>query len=404
MKIITITTNGFSKAFSSWPELVEARGLHQRGHSVQAYTYRGTRDFNSAKQEWIDGIKVKRLWRRQFLVPGLLPALLLGKRPDIVHLHHWSGQFNWLATLLCKVRCVPVVLTTYGLFHDHYLVPDRDRPYDQPPRYDELIYDWRTALRTLIKTKKFKYVLRNYFTHAPYRWVDRLIVLSEHEKGIAKILGVDPAKVAIIPVSIDESWLNGAKPAPKVGQSQILYLGQLKYRKGFDLLARALPQVFAALPDARCIIASHSPIRLPELLKILEEGGVRDKVIYRDDVSDAEKASIFLSSDAYILPTRYESFGIPLIEAMSAGCAVVSSEIPVITELIHANENGVLAPLDDIDGLAAAIINLLSNPTLHQQVVEQGKKTVQAYYTPVVMERLEKVYQEVIAEKSFKLW
>jgi len=37
-------------------------------------------------------------------------------------------------------------------------------------------------------------------------------------------------------------------------------------------------------------------------------------------------------------------------------------------------------------------------------VVEQGKKTVQAYYTPVVMERLEKVYQEVIAEKSFKLW
>lgn len=400
MRIITITTNGFAKAFDSWPERIEARGLKQRGHSVKAYTYLGNRDFNSQPFEVIDNIEVRRLRRRQFLAPSLFSALLLGPRPDVVHLHHWSGQFNYLATLLCKLRGVPVLLTSYGLFHDRYLIPDRDRPYATAPHYDELIYSWRGVWQAWRKGKGLKYALRNYFTHTPYRLVDRLIVLSEHERGIAHKLGVPPEKVAVMPVSIDESWLSDISPAEKVGEPQLLYLGQLKYRKGFDVLAHALPKVFARFPNARCIIASHSPIHLPDLMKILDENGARDKVIFRDDVSDEEKARLFLASDAYILPTRYESFGIPLIEAMSAGCAVVSSDIPVITELIRDGENGVLAPLEDPDGLAETIIRLLENPALHKKVVENGCRTVQNYFTPVVVERLEKVYQETIAQRG----
>lgn len=400
MKIITITTNGFAQAFDSWPERIEARGLKQHGHDLKAYTYRGNRDFNSQPYEEIDGIEVRRLRRRQFFAPGLVKALLWGERPDLVHLHHWSGQFNYLATLLCKLRGVPILLTTYGLFHDRYLIPDRDRPYNTLPHYDELIYDFQGVWQAWRGGKGIKYALRNYFTHSPYRLVDRMIVLSEHERGVAQKLGVKPDRIAVVPVSIDPDWLDNATPALKIAPQQLLYLGQLKYRKGFDVLAHALPKVFARFPAARCIIATHSPIHLPDLLKILEENGARDRVIIRDDVSDTEKASLFLASDAYILPTRYESFGIPLIEAMSAGCAVVSSDIPVIGELIRDGENGLLAPLDDAEGLADAIIRLLENPELQQQVVAGGRHTVQNYYTPTVIARLEKVYQAVIAERK----
>jgi len=403
LKIAIITTNGITSQFYSWPERLQARGLAGRGHQIKAYTYLGSKSWNRARQETIDGVAVRRM-RQSWFSFSLWRELLLGERPDIVHLHHLSNQFNFSATLACKLRGVPVVITPHGLFHDPYLVVDRDRPFDAPPRYNEIIMrvtDLFTALRHQFKPKRH---LKNFMTHAPLKMADRVIALSQHGRGVLLRLGLPDKRICIAPNAIDQNWLEGIVPAPKLGQPQILYLGQLKYRKGFDLLARAMPLIVKKFPQARFVFAGHSPVHQAELLRLVKESGLKGNVVLPGNLSEQDKAAYFLASDLYVLPTRYEGFGIPLLEAMSAGCPVVSSAIPVIDEIIKDGENGLLAPPENPTELAQVILRVLEDQNLQHHLIEGGRKAVAAYYTPLLIDQLERLYREVLTEKQARGW
>jgi glycosyltransferase involved in cell wall biosynthesis len=402
MKILIITTNGITAPFQSWPERLQARGLARRGHQVRAITYRGKQDFNRLEHEVIDEVAVHRVKRRGWLSLQLARDLLTGPKPEVVHFHHLSNQLAYEAALICKLRRIPLVMTPHGLFHDPYLVADRDRPFNSPARYSEMILSAGQFIRALRKQFKPKRHLKNYLNHRPLLMMDRVIVLSQHGKEVALKLGVPEKRLAIVPNAIDRDWADepGELPAEVKGIDGplVLYLGQFKYRKGFDLLAKAIPAILAGCPGARFVFAGHSPIHEAELIRLAEAAKARDKLVLLHSVSEGEKAALFrraAQNGVYVLPTRYEGFGIPLIEAMSLGCPVISTEIPVIDELIKAGENGLLFPLEDVDGLAAAVVRVLGDPQLRQQLAQGGLETVQRYFTPVILDRLEALYREV---------
>jgi glycosyltransferase involved in cell wall biosynthesis len=401
LHILIITTNGITQEFDSWPERLQARALAQHGHKVRAYTYLGKKSWNKVQHEVIDGVEVKRLHHRQWLSLDLIKALWRDPRPDVVHLHHLSNQFCYLAVLICKLRRIPIVMTPHGLFHDPYLVYDRDRPFDSPARYDEIIQTIPQMLKALLQRFKPKRALKNYLMHAPLRQVNKVIALSEHGRGVLLKLGLKAEKITIIPNAIDPDWFESVEPAPKShDELRILYLGQLKYRKGFDLLAKAILPVVERFPQARFVFATHSPIQRSDLLDIVDEAGVRGYIQLPEHVSDSEKAALFLGSDLYVLPTRYEGFGIPLLEAMSAGCPVISTNIPVIDEIIKNEVNGLLFEYDNPQSLAQAIIHALENPLLRHKLAENGRREVEKYYTPKIVEQLEAVYREVCGKPT----
>ncbi len=401
MRITIITTNGITTEFNSWPERLQARGLARRGHVIEAFAYTGNKSWNKAQEETIDGVRVRRV-KASWFSPAIFKALLLGPRPDVVHVHHLSNQFAFSAALACKIRRIPLIMTPHGLFHDPYLVADRDRPFDAPARYDEIILTLPQLFGALRRQFKFKRHIKNFLMHAPLRMADRVIALSQHGRGVLLRLGLDESKIRIAPNAIDPDWLDNIEPAPKQGDPQILYLGQLKYRKGFDLLARAMPAVVAKFPDVRFVFAGHSPIHESELLKLVEQGGVKANLIAPGHLSDAEKAAYFLASDLYVLPTRYEGFGIPLIEAMSANCPVISSRIPVIDEIIQDGENGLLAAPEDPADLARVIIRALEDIVLRARLIEGGQRSVTAYYTPNLIDQLEQIYRDKSEVGSIK--
>lgn len=404
MKILIITTNGITKTFESWPERLQARGLARRGHQVRAITYLGKQDFNRLEHETIDNVEVRRVKRRGWLSLGLARELFRGPKPDVVHLHHLSNQLAFEAALICKLRQIPLVMTPHGLFHDPYLVKDRDRPFDAPARYGEMIMTVGQFVKAMFKQFKPKRHLKNYLNHSPLLMMDRVIVLSRHGREVALKLGVKDKRLVIVPNAIDDDWAKDASELPaevrEVAGPLVLYLGQLKYRKGFDLLAKAIPAILEGCPDAHFVFTTHSPIHETELIRIAESANARDRLILLHSVSEAEKAALFrraAQAGVYVLPTRYEGFGIPLIEAMSLGCPVISTNIPVIDELIRDGENGLLFPLDDVAGLAATVVRLLQDGELHRKLAEGGYKTVQNYFTPVIIDQLEEIYREVSA-------
>ncbi len=130
MRVAIVTTNGVTRQFRQWPEVILGRALVARGHQVAAFTIREEgSDITGQSRETVDGIEVHRFEvNKVWLTPQLAPALL-AFRPDVVHLFHLRNALNWQATLVAHVFRIPVVFTVVGPFHDPYLVDDRERPY-----------------------------------------------------------------------------------------------------------------------------------------------------------------------------------------------------------------------------------------------------------------------------------
>jgi glycogen synthase len=409
MRISFVTTTGVTEGFRHWPEAVQARALVERGHRVHAVTYfeAGSPLIGRAK-EAIDGVAVRRVaYDRWWRSPDLATALRAAA-PQVVHLWHLRNALNQPAAEWAARRHVPVVFTVVGPFHDPYLVDDRERPYSGRVHWERPIYSAAGLLRALAREPRPQRAWQNYRMHAPLRRADRVIALSEHEEGVLTQMGVPRERIRRIPLWVDAGYIRAIPAAPAPGEEPdpeipgagpiVLFIGQLKIRKGYDLLARAMPLVLAGAPDARFVFAGQNPAQAAELEAICAANGSRGALVLLGPVSEAAKVRLLRRAACLVYPTRYESFGLPPLEAMVAGCPVVSTNLPVVREMIQTGENGLLAPPEDPDGLAAAILRLLDDAPLRARLIAGGQATAAGRYDEnALVTALEAVYRELNA-------
>ena len=402
MRVAIVTTAGVAQGFRQWPEAILGRALVARGHTVLALTLREEgSDITGAAREDVDGIGVIRVpVNKAWLAPRLVPALLRF-RPDIIHLFHIRNALNWQATLLAKVMRVPVVFTVVGPFHDPDLVDDREQPYAGKMHPGNLIYTPLQLLRRLIQAR-FRKPLRlwqNFLMHYPLRAAHALIALSRHEVTVLGRMGLDSRKVRRIPLWIDAPYIEAVprapSPAAQYPQPHVLFLGQLKRRKGYDTLARAMPLVLEKLPNTTFLFAGQNPANAGHLEQICRDNGSLPNLALLGRVGEEEKVLLMRASSCLVYPTRYESFGLPPLEAMAAGCPVVASRIPVVSEMIQDGENGLLVTPENPQALADAITRLLTDTELRGRLVSGGKSTLRRYDEGEIMGRILGLYREL---------
>src|SRR5690606_9288122 len=134
----------------------------------------------------------------------------------------------------------------------------------------------------------------------------------------------------VVPNGVYTHTFADAPPAPAWSGTDerptVAFLGRLdEARKGLPILVEAIPAVLAAVPGARFLVAGRRDVE--EYRLALAPYG--DSAVFLGPVSAAEKESLLASVDVYVAPhTGGESFGIVLVEAMSAGAHVVASDIP----------------------------------------------------------------------------
>jgi glycosyltransferase involved in cell wall biosynthesis len=403
MRIAIVTTAGVAQGFRQWPEAILGRALVARGHRVAAFTLREEgSEITGAAREDVDGIEVTRVRvNKAWLAPGLVRALV-GFRPDVVHLFHIRNALNWQATLLAKALRVPVVFTVVGPYHDPDLVDDREAPYAGRMYPGRLIYTPRQFVRRLVG-QRFRKPLRlwqNLLMHYPLKGADALIALSRHEVEVLGRMGLDRGKVRRIPLWIDVPYIEavpyGKSPAAEYQSPHVLFLGQLKRRKGYDTLARAMPLVLEKLPSTMFLFAGQNPANAGHLEEICRENGTIEHLALLGRVGEEEKVRLMRSADCLVYPTRYESFGLPPLEAMAAGCPVVASRIPVVSEMIQDGENGVLVEPESPEALAEGIVRVLTDRELRGRLVAGGKRTLGRYEEGEIMERIMGLYGELV--------
>ncbi len=223
----------------------------------------------------------------------------------------------------------------------------------------------------------------------------RIAVSEEARRLLVEHLGGDPV---LIPNGLHVDRFAAAKPRPEWQSpgGTLSFLGRLdEPRKGLPVLLKAWPQIFAARPGVRLLIAGRGDIDEARR-KIPPE--CRDAVTFLGGVSDEDKAAMLASSDIYVAPhTGGESFGIVLAEAMAAGAPVLASELGAFRALLDGGRLGALVPVGDADALAAEAIALLEDPQRRAAMRAAASVGVRRYDWSNVAEEIFAVYEMAVA-------
>jgi glycosyltransferase involved in cell wall biosynthesis len=179
-------------------------------------------------------------------------------------------------------------------------------------------------------------------------------------------------------------------------------VGQLTPRKGYDLVVQALPAIVARFPQASLLVVSGiNQAQRADLLHQAARAGVAQHIHLLGYLSDEALINLYRASDALLFPTRYEGFGLPLLETMAADCPVITSDIPVVREIVRDGVNGLLVPYNSATSLARATLLLLTQPALQKHLVAGGRAALADRYAEAnLIATLEDLYQRVITDAA----
>ncbi len=260
-----------------------------------------------------------------------LRSLLAERRPDVLHTHlDVSNCLGPLYTLVLPRPRPRLVLTLENDPFLHYAVPVRLALRALVPRADVVVVlspSLREAAGPLLKRA------RRIETIAPG------IDLGRFTPG-----AVDPEAVA---------RLRGG------ATSVIGSVGRLTRQKGFDVLIDAMPELLAADPKMRVLIAGEGRER-PALGRLARRLGVEQALLMPGYMADPRVA--FAAMDILVVPSRHEGFGLVFLEAMAMGVPVVGTLVTGSMDAVEDGRTGVLVPPGDPKALAAAIVQLLADP------------------------------------------
>lgn len=210
---------------------------------------------------------------------------------------------------------------------------------------------------------------------------------------LAKVLDI-ACPVEVIGSAVSMMVLPQHEVRSPLPERYVVAVATLEPRKGLDILVGALAR---AECDEIPLVVVGQPgwggVDGHELARLA--GLADDRVILTGRVSDADLASIVSGADLLVMPSRSEGFGIPIIEAMHLGTAVVHTDVPALIEV--ADGAALCVPCEDPRSLAEAIARLWNDATLREQLVAQGKVVAAARTWDAVADAHWRVYEQAVA-------
>ena len=215
------------------------------------------------------------------------------------------------------------------------------------------------------------------------RQATRVLAISEYtKKDIIRYYHQDPAKIVVTPLAYNQKLFkptSDQKVLAKYGikKPYILFLSSLKPSKNVDGLVRAFAKLsLQDLPvGTQLVIAGKKAWLYEDLFRLTEGLNLQGKVIFTGFVDDAEKPVLMSSCSAFVLPSFFEGFGIPVLEAMACGVPVVISNVASLPEV--AGEAGIYVDPTSVDSIANGIKTAFSAKA--SEFVKQGLKRVKSF-------------------------
>jgi glycosyltransferase involved in cell wall biosynthesis len=365
-----------------------ARELVRRNHEVTVYTS-DAKDLASrmdvSPTSLVDGIRVYYFRNaamllvknsKLFVTPQLF-SVAKGEvqNYDVIHLHEYRTFQNFVVAHYARKHAVPYVLQTHG------------------------------SLPASLGREKLKYIYDRFFGHRLLRDALRVIALTRTEAKQARQIFVPNERISIIPNGIDMSEYASLPRKgsfrKKFGFSQkkiLLYLGRINRVKGLDVLVEAYAHLVNEMKcdDVVLVIVGPDDGYLNELRLLIERLGIDGKVAIVGPLYDREKLEGYVDADVYVLPSRYETFPMSLLEAYACGKPVIASKVGDIKDLVINGVTGLLFERGNIGQLADCIQYILNDESRAIEMGLKGKQFVNQNFTiEKVVDELQHVYRSV---------
>jgi glycosyltransferase involved in cell wall biosynthesis len=185
-------------------------------------------------------------------------------------------------------------------------------------------------------------------------------------------------------------------PHYRCGERFLLCVAQHRRNKNIPLLIRTFHRLLSAghgLPEMNLMIVGITGPETPKIHQLVSTLGLSDKVCFLEGVSESELQWCYAHCEAVVSPSSVEGFGLPVAEALLAGCRVVCSDIPAFREV--ANGQCLFVPLAENaeQMLAAAIVSALSQP-------KGSPRSLRQFSAPVLARQYTALYRRLIASAS----
>lgn len=220
----------------------------------------------------------------------------------------------------------------------------------------------------------------HYLAHevrAAARRAARILAVSQSTKSdVVTMLGIAPERVAVTPLGVDDRF--HPMPPDRITQWRnergchrpfILAVGTLEPRKNLPTLLRAFSRLTPQIPHDLALVGPAGWLT-GELQATLERLRLGDRVRLTGYVADAELPFWYAAAEAFVFPSFYEGFGLPVLEAMACGTPVITSNVSALPEV--AGDAALLVSPDDDAALAEAILRVVTDPALATALRQRG--------------------------------
>jgi glycosyltransferase involved in cell wall biosynthesis len=230
----------------------------------------------------------------------------------------------------------------------------------------------------------------------PLLEADRLIAVSEHGRKVLIARGVAAERVAVVSPGFDRlthgepqratshapagehtgsplrAHPQPPNPDPRSRTRSVLTVAQWIPRKGLTTLVEAWTR--AAVPDATLELIGETaadPAYAAEVRRLIAQDR-RGSIVVRGAVTDDELRESYRRADVFVLPSRFEGYGMVYAEALSYGLPIVACDVGPVPDLV-TREAGIFVPPDDSAALAAALARLMDDAALRQRMAEAAR-------------------------------
>ena len=294
--------------------------------------------------------------------------------PDIVHTHSSkAGALGRMAAYLCGIRNVVHTPHVYffqdkaGLSRRLYLTIDR-------------------MLQPLAR---------------------RVVLLSDSQRRlVTDEIGADGEQLVVIENGVDADHFRsegqrreaGDRLGIPPGAAVVGTISRFRPQKACDVLVRSLAIVFERVPDAHCIFVATGPQR-GEIMSLARQLGVRDRIIWRDHVADTR--GIYEAMDVFAVSSVYEGMPYTILEAMSMGVPVVTTNISGCRELVRHERTGLLVEPGDPPDLARSILRILEDKNLARKMGAEARRVVEREFNVErFIRKTEALYAELAGRRA----
>lgn len=230
---------------------------------------------------------------------------------------------------------------------------------------------------------------------------DKVICCSRYmQEEITCLFGVNKEEITIIPNGVEPEQFIPLPQKPQVDLESdkrvVCFIGRLVPEKGIWQLLGCFSQVLEKVPDAKLVIGGRGPQK-----KILEDYmrklGISDKVIFAGFLKNEQRNYLYQKANVAVFPSLYEPFGIVALEAMATKTPVIVGNTGGLSEIIKDRINGLKVSPGDEGELANAIIELLTEQELADELQSNAWQEVQNTYSWDAIARATiEVYKEAI--------